>query len=55
MPRIMQNSHQLLLTHLYYVSEACPGRERSEIPANYAVSVQFAHSFRELREICTIY
>ena len=53
LPRITRNSHQLL-THLYYVSEACPGRERSEIPANYANSAQFAHSFRELREIRTI-
>ena len=53
-PRITQNSHKLL-THLYYVSEACPSRERSEIPANYANSTQFAHNFHELRKICTIY
>ena len=48
--RIAQNSHQLL-TYLYYVSEACPGREPSGIPANYASSAQFAHTVRELREI----
>ena len=44
--------HQLL-TYLYYVSEACPGREPSGIPANYANSAQFAHKVRELREIRT--
>ena len=51
-PRMTQNSHQLL-THLYYSSEACPNRERSEIPANYANSAQFAHIVRESREIRT--
>ena len=53
-PRMMQNSHQLL-THLHYVSGTGPGRERSEIPANYAKSAQFAHIVCELREIRTIY
>ena len=48
----MQNSHQLL-TYLYHVSEACPGREPSGIPANYANSAQFAHKVCELREIRT--
>ena len=51
-PRMMQNSHQLL-TYLHYVSEACPGREPSGIPANYANSAQFAHTVRESREIRT--
>ena len=49
-PRITQNLHQLL-TYLYYVSEAYPGRELSGIPANYAYSAQFAHIVREPREI----
>ena len=52
-PRMMQNSCKLL-THLYYVSEACPGRECSKIPANYANSARFAHTVRESREIRTI-
>ena len=48
-----QNLHKLL-THLHYVSGTCPGRELSEIPANYTNSAQFAHILRELRKICTI-
>ena len=51
-PRITQNSHQLL-TYLHYVSEACPGRERSGIPVNYANSAKFAHTVCEFREIRT--
>ena len=51
---MMQNSHQLL-TYLHYVSDACPRKELSEIPVNYANSVQFAHIVQELREIRTIY
>ena len=39
---------------IYYVSEACPSREPSAIPANYANSAQFAHTVRESREIRTI-
>ena len=39
---------------LHYVSGTCPGREPSEIPANYANSTQFAHIVRESREIHTI-
>ena len=50
----MQNLHQLLTQLYHYISEACPGRERSEIPANYANSMQFAHNICELHEICTI-
>ena len=49
----MLNLHHLL-THLYYVSEACPGRERSEIPANYANSMLFAHILHELRKFHTV-
>ena len=52
-PRIVQNSHQLL-TYLYYVSEACTGREPSGIPANYANSVQFAHTVREFAPFVNI-
>ena len=39
---------------LHYVSGTCPGREPSEIPANYANSMQFTHIVRESREIRTI-
>ena len=39
---------------IYYVSEACPSREPSAIPANYANSTQFAHTVCESREIRTI-
>ena len=46
-PRITGNSHQLL-THLYYVSEACPGRELPKIPANQAKFAQFTHRSHEL-------
>ena len=42
----MQNSHQLL-TYLYYVSGTCPGRELSEIPADYAYSARFTHIVHE--------
>ena len=38
-----------------YVSDTCPGRELSGIPANYADSMQFAHIVRkprEIRQIC---
>ena len=52
-PRIAQNSHQLLI-YLYYVSGTCPGREPCGIPANYTNSAQFAHTVNESREICTI-
>ena len=48
-PRMMQNSHHLF-TH---VSDAYPGRELSEIPANQAKFAPFTHKFRELRELCT--
>ena len=44
--------HHLLI---HYVSDACTGREFSQIPVNYANFVQFAHNFRKSREICTIY
>ena len=47
-PRIPQNLHIL-----HYVSGTCPGREPRKIPANYANSVQFAHTVRESREIRT--
>ena len=43
-----------LLTHLYYVSGTCPGREPCGIRANYANSAKFAHTVRELCEIRTI-
>ena len=43
--------HHLLI---HYVSDACPSRELPKIPANYADSVQFAHNFRESREIRAI-
>ena len=46
----MQNLHHLF-THLPYVSDACHGRELSEIPANQAKFAPFAHRFRELREL----
>ena len=39
---------------IYYVSEACPSRESSAIPANYANSAQFAHTVHESHEIRTI-
>ena len=45
-PRMTRNSHQLFI-HLHYVSDACPGREYSEIPANYANSAQFTHIVHE--------
>ena len=34
-----------------YVSEACPSRELSGIPANYADSTRFTHILHEPREI----
>ena len=37
--------------NISYVSDTCPGRELSGIPANYADSTQFAHIVREPREI----
>ena len=37
--------------NISYVSDTCPGRELSAIPANYANSAQFAHIVREPREI----
>ena len=49
--RMMQNSHHLF-THLPYVSDACPSRELSEIPANQAKFAPFSHKFHELRELC---
>ena len=48
----MQNSHHLF-THLPYVSDACPGRELLEIPANQAKFAPFAHKFHELRSFHT--
>ena len=36
---------------IYYVSDTCPGRELSGIPANYADSARFAHILREPCEI----
>ena len=41
--------------NISYVSDTCPGRELSGIPANYADSAQFAHIVREpceIRQIC---
>ena len=40
--------------NISYVSDTCPGRELSGIPANYADSAQFAHIVRESCEICQI-
>ena len=37
--------------NISYVSDTCPSRELSGIPANYADSAQFAHIVREPREI----
>ena len=37
--------------NISYVSDTCPGRELSEIPANYADFAWFAHIVREPREI----
>ena len=58
--RITQNSlhpPQIFPNHLliHCVSGTCLGREPSGIPVNYANSVQFAHTVRELREIRTFY
>ena len=50
--RITRNSHPFV--NISYVSDTCPGRELSGIPANYADSAQFAHIVREPREICQI-
>ena len=52
-PRITRNSHPFV--NISYVSDTCPGRELSAIPANYANSAQFAHTVhepREIRQIC---
>ena len=41
--------------NISYVSDTCPGRELSGIPANYADSAQFAHILcepSEIRQIC---
>ena len=40
--------------NISYVSDTCPSREPSAIPANYANSAQFAHTVRESCEIRTI-
>ena len=37
--------------NISYVSDNCPSRELSGIPANYADSMRFAHIVRESREI----
>ena len=54
----IQSANYAKLAHFvnifYYVSGTCPGREPCRIPVNYANSVQFAHTVRELREIRTI-
>ena len=47
--RITRNSHPFV--NISYVSDTCPGRELSGIPANYADSAQFAHILCEPREI----
>ena len=52
-PRITRNSHPFV--NISYVSDTCPSRELSAIPANYANSAQFAHTVhepREIRQIC---
>ena len=41
--------------NISYVSDTCPSRELSGIPANYADSAQFAHILHEpceIRQIC---
>ena len=51
--RITRNLHPFV--NISYVSDTCPGRELSGIPANYADSAQFAHILhepREIRQIC---
>ena len=52
LPRITQNSHHLL-TH-YIVCFRCltSGRELPKIPANQTKFAQFAHTSRELHELC---
>ena len=37
--------------NISYVSDTCPGRELSGIPANYADSTRLTHIVRESREI----
>ena len=37
--------------NISYVSDTCPSRELSGIPANYADSAQFAHIVHEPRKI----
>ena len=52
-PRITQNSH--LFVNISYVSDTCPSRELSGIPANYADSTQFTHIVckpHEIHQIC---
>ena len=53
-PRIMRNLH-ILLTYSTSVSGTCPSREPYRIPANYANSVQFAHTVCEIRTIYSHY
>ena len=40
--------------NISYVSDTCPSRELSGIPANYADSMQFTHIVRKPRKICQI-
>ena len=52
-PRIMRNSHHLLTPYTLCFRCLTTGRELTKIPANQAKFAQFAHTSRELRELCT--
>ena len=49
-PQKFHKSCEICIIHLptiHYVSDACPGRELSEIPANQVKFTPFAHKFPE--------
>ena len=50
-PRIMQNSHHLLIHYIVCFRCLTSGRELPKIPANQAKFAQFAHRSHELREL----
>ena len=43
----------IYLSIIHYVSDACPSRALSEIPANQVKFTPFAHKFHELCKFCT--
>ena len=51
LPRIMRNSHHLLIHYIVCFRCLTSGRELPKIPANQTKFAQFAHTSRKLREL----